>query len=150
MFFIARFIIVWAIWLIFADKKRWREIFPVSIFAALLGSTTDTITSHYKLWRYHGDGVDLWLLKTMDDLGIYIVVAYLFIQWLPTKRTFLRMAGYWFVWTGLAISIEWLHIVTGHMEHYLWWGYICSYAADWFLFWLFYQYHKLFRLERLN
>jgi hypothetical protein len=52
MFFVFRFILVWTIWLIFADKKRWKELFPVGIFAGLLGSTTDSMSTHYKLWHY--------------------------------------------------------------------------------------------------
>lgn len=149
-FFVGRFILVWTIWFLFADKKRWREIFPVSIFAGFIGSTTDNITTHYKLWEYHSqDGLHSWVLKVMDDWGIYMVVVYLFIQWLPDQRTFGRMFGYWFIWTGLAIIVEWIHIVTNHMDHHLWWNLWYSYIADWSLFWLFYKFHKEFKLREL-
>jgi hypothetical protein len=52
MFFIIREIIVWCTWLIFADKKRWRELLPVSIFAGNLGLTTDVALQEYMLWDY--------------------------------------------------------------------------------------------------
>jgi hypothetical protein len=149
-FFIGRFILFWTLWVIFADRKRWREIFPVSIFAGLVGSTTDNITQFYGFWEYYGQqGLKSWVIKVMDDWGIYIVIVYLFIQWLPKQRAFGRMFGYWFIWTSLAISIEWIHVITNHMEHNNGWGFWHSYVSDWFLFWLFYQYHKVFKLERL-
>jgi hypothetical protein len=147
LFFIFRFIISWTIWIIFADKKRWRELFPVSIFAVYLASITDIIVHHYTLWRYHPSTL---ITELFDDTGIYIVVTYLFIQWLPKKKTFSCMFMYWFVWTGITITIEWIHIVTGHMEHYKWWNYGWSYLADWILFFLFYQFHKVFELKKLS
>ena len=149
MFFVVRCIIVWIVWLIFADKTRWRELFPVGFFASLLGAITDIMICSYPLWEYHAAGFDKHFIKLMDDLGIYIVVTYLFIQYLPRKRTYGNMFCYWFFWTGLAITIEWIHIVTGHMHHHLWWNLKWSYGADWFLFWLFYKYHQVFRFERL-
>lgn len=148
MFFIIRFILVWTVWFIFADKKRWRELFPVSIFAGYLGLITDMIIEEQlKLWEYQGEFKEF--AEVSDDIGIYIVVTYLFIQWLPQCKTRASLL-YWFLWTSFAIAIEWIHIVTGHMEHHKWWNYGWSYACDWFLFWLFYQFHKIFRLKLLS
>jgi|GEM_PF-2889474 hypothetical protein len=50
LFWYIRFALEWTIWLIFADKKRWRELLPVGLIAGLYGATTDIITYHYPLW----------------------------------------------------------------------------------------------------
>lgn len=151
MFFTIRFFVIWTIWLLFADKKRWREILPVSIFAGMIGSSTDNLTNYFMLWDYHMiNGLQPWFIKLTDDWGIYIVVPYLFIQWLPKRRTFWRLFFYWGLWTALTISIEWFHVVTNHMEHHSWWNYGWSYLSDWLLFTLFYFFHKLFKLKELS
>jgi len=150
MFFIVSCIIVLGTWLIFADKTRWRELIPVSFFAGFVGSLTDTIVCHYRLWDYYDPLIPQPILMLGDDLTIYIVVTYLFIQWLPTKRKFWNMVLYWFMWTAVAITIEWIHIKTGHMDHHLWWSYWHSYVADWLLFFIFYKYHQIFQFEKLS
>ena len=65
MFFIINFILSWLIWLIFADKKRWKEIFPVTFFAGFLGASTDSITNHIDLWEYQG--TITWYTHLLDD-----------------------------------------------------------------------------------
>jgi len=148
MFWIIRFAAEWLVWLIFADKKRWREIFPVSLLATAYGATTDIIIDHYRLWQY--DDQTSMLPALVNTWGIYVVVAYLFIQWLPTHKTFMRMCGYWFVWTGAMIIFEWFHFITGHITYPMWWTIYHSYFADWILFTIFYQYYKVFQFERLS
>jgi len=148
-FFYANFVIYWTCWLLFADKTRWRELFPVCIFASFLGLVSDQIVHLYKAyWEYYGSE-SIIIIDLLDDFGAYVVVTYLFIQWLPQKRTFFRMFSYWFAWTSLAITIEYVHIVTGHMAHYHGWSYLHSYVSDWILFLIFYQYHKVFQFEKL-
>ncbi|MCL6638988.1 MAG: hypothetical protein K6T80_04805 [Firmicutes bacterium] len=143
-----RFVIAWVIWLIFADKKRWRELLPVGVFAGFLGSTSDTLMANYPLWEYPGDRPLIPLLT--DDWSIYIVVPYLFVQWLPGRREFWPRLVYWFIWTAVTSGVEFVHVATGHMVYHRWWNLGWSYAADWILFWLFYQYHKIFQLSRLS
>lgn len=151
MFFIIREMIVWTIWFFFADKKRWRELFIPAMFAGLLAILTDHLMHHYLLWHYHPKGeISQLTIELFDDFGMYMVVTYLFIQWLPKKQSGWIMFQYWFVWTGFAIGIEWIHLFTGHMEHHKWWNLGYSYLADWLLFWLFYWFHKIFRLEKLT
>lgn len=36
LFYILVFTLSWIVWLVFADKDRWREILPVCIFAKCL------------------------------------------------------------------------------------------------------------------
>jgi len=147
MFYIVLFILSWGVWLFLADRRRWRELFPVSVFASFLGCLTDNIMHYYRLWEYlSGDPL---LPHLLDNIGIYMVVPYLFIQLLPKRRTIWIMLAYWMIWTGFAIGLEWVHLVTNHMEHHMWWSLWHSYAADWFLFGLFYQFHRVFRLSRL-
>lgn len=150
MFFIIWFLLSWSIWLIFADKKRWREIIPVCIFADFLGSLADIIVEYYKYWEYLGNVFHPLILDISDELGIYPVVTYLFIQWFPKTQSFWRIFFYWFAWTGLAIIIEYIHLITGHMEHSSGWTLWHSYVADWILFFLFYQFHKMFDLRKLS
>jgi hypothetical protein len=116
--------------------------------AALYGSTTDIIVCYYPLWEY--DGHVSMLPNLVNTWGMYIVVTYLFIQWLPKRRTFWRMFLYWFVWTGAMIIVEWIHVHAGHMTYNLWWRIYHSYIVDWILFWLFYEYYKVFRFEKLS
>lgn len=147
-FWYIRFAVDWMIWFIFADKKRWRELFPVGLLAGLLGTTSDMITYYYPLWKYDNDVSPI--PRLINTWGIYIVVVYLFIQWLPAKRSFRRMFVYFFFWTSVAFSLEWFHIYTGHMTYHLWWNMRWSYLADWILFLTFYFYYKIFRFERMR
>jgi hypothetical protein len=86
----------------------------------------------------------------MDVFDVYIVVTYLFIQWLPRKQSFFRMFSYWFAWTGFAIIIEFFQIKAGHMAHYHGWSLLYSYVFNWVLLRIFYQYHKILRLDKLS
>ncbi len=147
MFYTTWFVVAWAAWLALADKSRWREILPVCIFAKTLALATDVLMFYYPLWEYAGPPA---LIHLADDLAIYPVVVYLFIQRLPKRQTARDMLAYWLFWTTLALAIELIFIHTGHMRYHLWWSTWHSYAADWFLYWVFYKFHRILRLERLS
>ncbi len=146
-FYYIRFAVFWALWLILADKSRWREIFPVCLFASLLGTGTDIAQHYYPLWMF--DYNASMLPELSDDFGVYIVITYLFIQWLPERRTPGPMLLYWFAWTSFTLALEWLHLKLGHMTYHQWWRIWHSYIADWLLFWIFYGYYRLFNFEKL-
>lgn len=150
MFFLLRFIIAWIIWFIFADKKRWRELFSISFFASAIGSSTDHLMHYFDLWRYESDFINKFIINAIDDWGIYVVVTYLFIQWLPKNRKLKNMLIYWFVWSTSAISIEFMHIKTNHMTYNNGWSLLHSYISDWILFFLFYKVYQLFKYESLS
>ncbi|SMD03974.1 CBO0543 family protein [Sporomusa malonica] len=150
MFYILRFIIVWSIWLILADRRRWKEILPVCIFASFLGVVSDILVEHYPYWEYLCDGVPPLFLELGDEFEIFPAATYLFIQWLPKQQSIWNMLFYWFLWTTLAILIEYIHLITGHMEHSFGWTLWHSYIADWILFWLFYEFHKVLGLRKLS
>jgi len=145
MFWIVNCLIWWGVWLIFADKSRWREIVPVSIFASWISLFAEAIVRHdSELWCYSGDP-----LRSLFShaLGIYVVVPYLFIQWLPSNRTLKRTAFYFFLWTGFAVSNEWVYLYFGQMKHCSWWTLGHSYLADWILLGLFLLYYDVTRLR---
>ncbi|WP_052947662.1 CBO0543 family protein [Aneurinibacillus tyrosinisolvens] len=148
MFFMLRDLIAWFIWLLIADKERWREIVPVCFFAGFLGATTDNIIHHHPLWTYPSKQPLLPLLG--DDWGIYFVVTYLFIQSLPKQHTFWRISLHLFIFANTGLIIEWLHVITNHMTHERWWNYGYSYFANVILYLMFYYFYKIFRLPKLN
>lgn len=147
VFWIIRFIVDWTVWILFADKSRWREILPVCIFSSWISYIVEAMVVHYKLWSYTGHQL---LALNLNGVGCYIVVTYLFIQWLPSDRTFLKMIVYWFYWTGFSIIFEWFHIWSGQMQYYQWWNWKLSYASDWFLFWIFYKYYQISHLRKMS
>lgn len=149
MFWIIRFILIWLMFILLADKRRWREILPVSFFAGFLGSSSDDIMHHFHLWIYESKQTSF-IADISDDWSVYIVITYLFIQWLPKKRTFPNMAIYWLIWTTISITIELIHVFSGHMFYSTWWNIGWSYLCDWLLFYIFYKFHKIFELEKLS
>jgi hypothetical protein len=149
MFWIIRFILFWLIFILMADKRRWRELFAASSFSVAVGATTDNIMHHYHLWIYDGEQTSI-LADLTDDWSIYIVITYLFIQWLPKKKHFKNMIIYWFIWTTIAIIIEAIHVYSGHMSFPTWWNMGWSYLADWMLLYLFYKFHQIFKLYKLQ
>jgi hypothetical protein len=147
MFYVFWFILAWGIWLLYANKSRWCEMIPVCIFAICLALATDVLMIYYPLWEYTGSPL---LYHLADDLGIYPVVTYLFIQFIPSGRTVKTMLTYWLICTSFAVSIELTYAYFGYIRYHQWWNTWHSYVADWFLYWLFYQYHKILKLDRLS
>lgn len=145
MFWVVNCLVWWGAWLLFADKKRWREIIPVCIFASWISLVVEAVVHHQnELWCYTGDPL---VPLFAHALGIYLVVPYLFIQWLPGKRTFQYMATYFFLWTSFAAANEWAYLQLGQMKHCSWWTLIHSYTADWVLLFLFLGYYDITRLR---
>jgi hypothetical protein len=120
---------VWTCWFISADKSRWRELFLVGIFAGFLDGFADTSAYYYPLWGYHGMANSI-IPDLFDSLGLYIVVAYLFIHWLPEHRTIACLLTYWLFWNLITIVIEWIHVYTGHMSYGVSWNMAYSYFLD--------------------
>lgn len=149
MFFILRFSLAWFVWLLCADKFRWRSLGLIGIFAALLGSIADIIIYHYPFWAYPSSDNTLFI-DLSDNLSIYIVAAYLFVQWLPNNQCFSRMFSYWFIWTAIALVIEWLHLKLGYMSYNLGWTLTISYFTNWIFFTVLYTIYRVFRLEKLD
>ena len=149
MFWASRFIFFWLIFILLADKRRWRELFSVSFFSIAIGSTTDNLMHHYHMWIYDNKQTSI-IADLTDDWAVYIVTTYLFIQWLPKNKNLRNMIIYWLIWTTISIIIEFIHVSTGHMMYTTWWNIGWSYLCDWLLFYIFYKFHQIFKLERLS
>lgn len=148
LFWIIGFILSWLIWFLFANKKRWKEILPVSIFASWLSFILEAWMHYvYNLWSYSGTAI---LPLFGNAFGVYIVVPYFFIQWLPQERTLIKMSLYFFSWTGFSIVFEFIHWYFLQIEYHLWWNIGCSYIADWLLFLIFYKYYFTTNLKKLS
>lgn len=149
MFWTAGFIFAWLFWIAFANKNRWKEIFPVSVFASWLSFIAEA-WMHYvhELWSYSGTFDILPLFA--NAFGIYIVVPYFFIQWLPAEKTLATIFKYIFSWTAFAITFEYIHWIFLQIEYHLWWNIGCSYIADWILFCMFYGYYNVTGLKKLQ
>lgn len=143
LFWSIRFIMEWVIWLALADKARWKEILPVCIFAGYISLVADQVCELLELWEYapvdaFGDLV--------NATGMYLVVTYLFIQWLPGNKSLPSLAAYFFIWTSLVIIIEFFHLQHGKLIYDNWHLYY-SYIADWILFGLLYKFYRVFRQQ---
>ena len=64
---------------------------------------------------------------------------------------------WWWIYLTLSHAHESLHmIILGNIEgsisvlHHQWWNLWWSYLADWFLFWVFYKIHQVFKYERFS
>ena len=102
-------------WFAFAKKGRWHEYLPVCIFASWLSLIVEAIMVYYDLWSYSGH---------------------------PLLGLFVNGFGDLYKWTLAVIIFEYIHCWLGHISYHKWWNIGYSYLADWFLFWLFYKYHK--------
>lgn len=146
LFWVGQFFSFWLVWFTFAKRGRWHEYLPTCILASFTSVLVESGTYFYSLWKYSSHPLVAFYLNAF---GVYIVVMYLFLQWLPKKRTIANMLKYWFIWTAIVIVIERVHLLLGHMWYLKWWNSGYSYIADWFLFLIFYKYH-VFITERRN
>jgi hypothetical protein len=84
MFWFIRTCLSFTALLLWADRKRWREILPVCFFATGADLCADVIMHHYELWTYDDSSL---FVDLLDDFSVYPVVAYLFIQYLPQQQS---------------------------------------------------------------
>ena len=135
----------------FADRSRWREFAPACLLAMVLSISSDIIVvSHYKLWTYHDPTG--WILQKspahfFDDLGIYPVVTYLFLQYYPAAKNRLHKVAYFFYWTTGAILLEFLHHLMGWMGHTNGWTHWHSYVSDWLLLFVLLLFHQVYNRQ---
>jgi hypothetical protein len=140
------FITSWICFLLFADKKKFFGFLPTCYLAMVLGLMTDVLTFYYPLWNYPApNGLGKIFRRYSDELGVYFIVTYLFIQTLPLKLTIFKLIKHIFYWSVLAFSLEVIAVTTGSMKYGLWWGIGYSYICDWILFIIFYNHYKLLK-----
>jgi len=128
-------ILSWLAFLVFGDKKRIPELFPTAMFSAFLGLLTDLIMEEYELWSYHDEPLSGSMVPLFLDFGIYPVVAFLFMQFLP--QTWMKRFWWIFFWSLGSILLEYAYLKLGLMQHHKWWTLWVSYISDWVIFVLF-------------
>jgi hypothetical protein len=143
-FSVSLFVISWICFFIFADKKKFHLFYPTCLFASYLACATDfLLTEHYVLWDYpEGTKMQTYSYHLMQQLGVYFVVSYLFLQNLPQRKHTFTLFRYVFYWTLLALLIEWLATTTGFMKYGKWWKLGWSYLCDWLLYFIFFFHHR--------
>jgi hypothetical protein len=140
---IIKFILSWALFLFFGNRKKFSLIVPTCYLAVILALVTDLLMFVYPLWEYKSDTqMQLFTKQMLNAFGIYYVVTYLFLQTLPKNQTFLKVQLHIFYWTMLAILKESLALKLGYITHRIWWNLWWSFIADWVLFYIFYIHHK--------
>lgn len=144
MIYLMIIIIFWLIFYIFYDRSRIGEILPSMIFAGYLGMITDILMLHFHLWDYHHyEPLPKWVVAVLFDLGIYAVVAGLYVQWLPESKPLQWL--YTIPWTLGAVIFEYIFIRTNYMHHHQGWTLLHSYLADWFIFYLIILQYQFYR-----
>ncbi|MEW9672472.1 CBO0543 family protein [Ammoniphilus sp. 3BR4] len=129
------FVLSWLAFFLLADKKRIPDLFPTAVFSAFLGLLTDLIMEEYKLWSYHDSPLSGQEVPLALDFGIYPVVAYLFMQFLPLSKK--SRIIYIFFWTFGSVLLEYAYLKFGLIQHHLWWSLGISYISDWIIYGLF-------------
>lgn len=129
MVFMLVFLFSWTAFFCLFQRKRFREILPTSLLAMVLGLTSDVITNSYPFWTYVDGKLPHAVISILDDYGLYFVVSYLYIQFLPS--TFRKWWLYTFCWTLACLTFEFLYVKSGHMIHRYGWSLLSSYFADW-------------------
>lgn len=136
------FIFSWTAFLLYGDKKRIPELFPSAMFSSFLAIFTDILMAKYELWSYldaplSGEGIKLFL-----GFGIYVIVAYLFIQFIPASLS--SKILYTFFWTIFAVIFEYFYLKNGLIKHHMWWTLWMSYLSDWIIFGLIYLQYRFY------
>ena len=146
--FLILFLVSWTAFFLFADRSRWRQFLPACMLAMLMSCISDVIVTDYPLWLYHDptQQVPHLAINLFDDLGIYPVATYLFLQYFPHQATFRNRLLYFGVWTTGVILLEYVFCRMGWMMHKMWWNLLCSYFADWAIFYLLLRFSKYARL----
>lgn len=69
---------------------------------------------------------------------------------LPKRQNIFSMFKYIFLWSFIAITIEWIHLYTGYMQHLKFLNLGLSYICDWILFIIFYSFYRIHNTHLLN
>lgn len=106
-FSITLFLISWSCFIIFSDKRRLHYFYPTCLLAIYMSCAVDFFaTEHYILWDYpQGTKVQTNFYHLLQQLGVYPVVTYLYLQTLPkNNHRKWRVVRHIFYWSILALS----------------------------------------------
>ncbi|ARU61336.1 hypothetical protein CBW65_10245 [Tumebacillus avium] len=145
MSFLVLFALSWAVFYLFVDFQRLRELYPCALVASLLGIITDLVMLKFQLWGYHTPLVPALYIPLVLDSSIYPVTAVLFTQYLPLRRNRLVKFGYIVAWSLPSVLLEWTFLLRDEMQHYRWWTLWHSFFADLIIFFILYGIHLLVR-----
>lgn len=128
------FVTSWISFILFADKKRFRELHVTCLVAMVMSLGSDVITNCYPLWLYNDPDTHFpnIAIELLDDLGLYPVLAYIYIQHVP--KGIKKWPVYTFFWTIGGCVIEFILTEKGYLKYHHGWNLICSCAADWVIF----------------
>src|SRR5579875_553095 len=141
MTYLLVFAACWVLFALFGQKKRFHELYPTSLIGMLMSLTSDVVTSFYPFWTYHADDnyISPFIIKLLDDFGIYPIIAYFYIQFLPSSLW--KWILYTIIWTSGGIGVEYILIHQGYMAYHRGWSLWTSYAADWVIFIILSSHH---------
>ncbi|WP_026909140.1 CBO0543 family protein [Paucisalibacillus globulus] len=139
---IVAFLISLIMFFLFSDKTKFQLYVTTGYIGIILALITDLLMFVYPLWNYPGSKIEKFMIQLLNGFGLYFVVIYFFLQFLPKRQTLLTMIRYIVYWSLFSISLELLFLYIGFIEHGLWWNILYSYIADWLLFITFYLHHR--------
>ncbi|WP_222429916.1 cupin domain-containing protein [Paenibacillus cremeus] len=134
MFYFLVFVISWLSFVCFAQKKRFGELYPTILIAMIMSLSSDVVTLLFPLWQYQDVDTNYPLLSRvlLDDFGIYPVIAYFYVQSLPSKLN--KWFMYTLIWSFAGISVEGLMLHLGYMVYSLGWSLLWSFVSNWIIF----------------
>jgi hypothetical protein len=139
MFPFSLFVLSWIFFLIFADKSQLKRFLSTVYFGIIVALMSDLFMHVVELWKFNVESrMQTFIARWLVAWGVYFVVMYFFLQWLPQKQTFRSMVRYLFYWTTFSILAEWLFVEMGWFLHQGWWNLFHSYWSDWVLYIIFY------------
>jgi len=148
MFFSGMFVLALTGYLVLVDGRRWRSLSFIGLIALALALIAELVGQVYPAWDFVGE--EKWLFISLSNASVYTLCAVLFIQWYPFNRVKWQRFAYWVAWTTLSGALEVVYTRTGHMIYFENWTLWHSYAADWLLFWIYYQCYRCFQIEKLD
>lgn len=150
-FAIALFIISWIIYIFFADKSKLPRFLSTVYFGMIVALMSDLFMHVVELWKFNIENrLHIFIARWVTSWGVYFVIMYLFLQWLPKKQSFSSMFKYLFYWTTFSIIAEWFFLKMDWFIHVKWWNLFHSYWADWVLYLIFYFHYKWIEKYKSN
>lgn len=142
-FVISLFVLSWIIYIILADKSKIDRFLSTVYFGMLVALMSDLFMHVVELWAFNiDDRLQTFIARWLTSWGVYFVIMYMFLQWLPKEQTLWSIFRYLFYWTTFSIVAEWFFVKMGWFLHKGWWNLFHSYWADWVLFLVFYFHFK--------
>jgi hypothetical protein len=143
------FVFSWAFFFFFADKSKLYLFLSTIYFGIITALMSDLFMHVVELWAFNVESrLQTFISRWSVAWGIYFVVMFFFLQWLPKKQTWWTMFKYLFYWTTFSILAEWLFVEMKWFIHKSWWNLLHSYWSDWVLYIIFYCHFRWIEHKR--